>query len=111
MVGTLVFESPRDRHSAERDLLGFVVAFRNLLGEQPDEAGLHASLEDGLHCHLLWAGRDLTRQQQFELAALWSHGLVLLSHTKGNPALRENDLSSWARMIEGGGPWERLVSR
>ena len=111
MVGTLVFAAPMDRLHAERCLLAFVQAFRDLLGEMPDEAGVQVDLADGVHCHLLWAGRGLSRAEQSAVAGLWPHGLVLLSHTRDNPALREADLASWDRMIEGGGPWQSLVSR
>jgi hypothetical protein len=111
MLGTLVFEFPVDRLHAERCLLAFAAGFRDLLGEMPDAAGLQVDLTDGIHCHLLWAGRSLTREEQSGVAALWPHGLVLLSHVRDNPVLREADLASWDRMIEGGGQWQSLVSR
>lgn len=111
MVGTLLFEHPVTRVEADRCLVAFVRGFSDVMGSCLDAFALDADVSDGIHCHVLWAGRSLKREDREAVEALWGHGLVLLSHVRAGGGSEESELYAWGRMMREGQSWSKVASR
>jgi hypothetical protein len=109
MVGSLFFERPVSRETAQHSLVAFVRGFRDTIGSPLDAFGLDADEYDGIHLHLAWAGHAVTRKEQAAIKELWPHGLCVLSHRRSTSAA--DDWVSWEQMMKGSQSWSKAGSR